>query len=233
MTIGILQPGYLPWLGFFEQLKRSDIFVIYDDVQYDKNSWRNRNRIKTPQGIQWLSVPVKVKFTERPSIFEVKIDNNLNWQKKHLLSLKQSYSKAPYFNEYFKICEEAFQRNWEYLIDIDLWFIMKISECLGIDTAKIKRSSQLDVSGDRIERLIALCKLFKADIFYEGFSGKEYINELEFAKQGIKVVFQEYNHPEYPQLYGRFIPYLSTLDLLFNCGPKSMEILMGSSEIKP
>jgi hypothetical protein len=97
MVIGILQPGYLPWLGFFEQMYRSDVFVIYDDVQYDKEGWRNRNRIKTSKGIQWLTVPVVIKFEEHPLINEIKINNTVNWRKKHLSSINQNYSKASFF----------------------------------------------------------------------------------------------------------------------------------------
>jgi hypothetical protein len=100
MVLGILQPGYLPWLGFFEQMYRSDIFVVYDDVQYDKNGWRNRNRIKTTQGVQWLTVPVHVKHRESPLVNDIIIDNKVNWKRKHLTSIKQNYSKAPFFRSY-------------------------------------------------------------------------------------------------------------------------------------
>ncbi|MDP2922438.1 MAG: WbqC family protein [Candidatus Omnitrophota bacterium] len=228
MTIGILQPGYLPWLGFFEQLQKSDIFVLYDDVQYDKGSWRNRNRIKTAKGIQWLTIPVSVKFLEKPLIHEVKIDDSSHWRKKHLLALRFNYSKAQFFNECMGIFEDAYKKEWDYLVDIDKHFIIKIAEYLCIDTTKIRRSSQLKLKGDKIERLISLCKLFGADTFYEGYAGKNYIDEKIFAKEGIKVIYQEYQHPVYRQLYGEFVPYLSVVDLLFNCGPKSLEIIMNT-----
>jgi len=226
MIIGILQPGYLPWLGFFEQMHRSDIFVIYDDVQYDKQGWRNRNKIKTPNGTHWLTVPVLIKFTEHSLINEVKINNDVNWRKKHLFSIRQSYSKAPYYHRYSNIFEEAYEREWEYLIDLDVHFIHKLAEVIGIDTEKIIRSSTLGVIGDRIERLIKICKKLKADIFYEGASGKNYIGEDSFSKEGIQVIFQDYRHPVYDQLYGDFVPYLSVIDLLFNQGDKSLSVLM-------
>mgnify|MGYP001558939589 CR=1 FL=1 len=123
MVIGILQPGYLPWLGFFEQMHRSDVFIIYDDVQYDRESWRNRNRIKSANGIQWLTVPVHFKLSEAPLITEVKTDNTANWRKKHLFSIRQNYAKAPYFKDYIGLFEEAYSRDWEYLLDLDLFFI--------------------------------------------------------------------------------------------------------------
>ena len=225
MKIGILQPGYLPWLGFFEQMYRSNIFVIYDDVQYDKHGWRNRNRIKTANGIQWITVPVIVNFKEHLLINEVKIDNKINWRKKHLFSIRQNYSKAPFFKEYINIFEEAYSEEWEYLVDIDLHFILKLAECLGLGDKEIVRASSLDVIGNRIERLIRICKTFNANTFYEGASGKNYVDETYFTEHGIKVEYQDYKHPVYNQLYGDFIPYLSVIDLLFNHGRESLSIL--------
>jgi hypothetical protein len=224
-TIGILQPGYLPWLGFFEQLSVSDIFIIYDDVQYDKHGWRNRNRIKTVSGVQWLTVPVLVNYSQRPLITDIRISDRDNWPKKHFLSIKQNYSKAPFFQTYIDLFAAAYKRNWEYLIDLDMYFIFELSKCLGIPTEKIVRSSALEVSGGKITRLLTLCKLFEADFFYEGASGKNYLDEAEFQEAGITISYQEYNHPIYNQLYGEFIPNLSIIDLLFNHGPESLAIL--------
>jgi len=225
MRIGILQPGYLPWLGFFEQMYKSDVFVIYEDVQYDKHGWRNRNRIKTANGVQWLTVPILVKFEEHPLISEVEVDNKQNWRKKHLSAIQQSYSKAPFYKEYADIFEEAYSRDWEYLIDIDMYFITKLSECLGMGSKKIIRSSTLDATGDRVERLVNICKMFKADTFYEGAAGRNYLDEKHFAGHGIRLEFQDYKHPIYNQLYGDFVPYLSVIDLLFNHGEESLAIL--------
>jgi hypothetical protein len=225
MRIGILQPGYLPWLGFFEQIYRSDVFVIYDDVQYDKHGWRNRNRIKASNGIQWLTVPVIVSNENDSLIKDVRIDNKKNWRRKHLLSIKQNYSAARFFKEYLPLFEEAYSKEWEYLVDIDVYFISKICEILGMADKKIVRSSDLNITGGRIERLINICKLFNADTFYEGASGRNYINEADFAVHGIKVEFQDYRHPVYKQLYGEFVPYLSIIDLIFNHGNKSLFVL--------
>ena len=229
MKIGILQPGYLPWLGFFEQMHKSDVFVIYDDVQYDKESWRNRNRIKTANGVQWLTVPVIIRFEDAPLINDIKIDNKLNWRKKHLHSIRQNYSKAAYFKKYIDIFEHAFSKDWEYLVDIDMHFILKLAGALGIDCNKIVRSSTFSVSGDKIERLVNICKLFKADTFYEGVAGKNYIDENYFESHGIKVEYQDYKHPVYRQLYGEFVPYLSVIDLFFNYGDESLAILLNKN----
>jgi hypothetical protein len=228
MVIGILQPGYLPWLGFFEQMHRSDIFVLYDDVQYDKEGWRNRNRIKTPNGIQWLTVPVLLKSSEKPLILDVSINNKTNWRKKHLASIRQNYSKAPFFKEFIGVFEETYERDWECLLDIDMHFIRVLAECLGLGHKKIVRSSKLDIQGGRIERLIKICEIFGADVFYEGASGKNYIDEGDFLARGIKIEFQNFNHPEYRQLYGDFTPNLSVIDLLFNHGAESLGIITGT-----
>lgn len=225
MKIGILQPSYLPWLGYFEQVYQSDVFVLYDDVQYDKDSWRNRNRIKTANGAQWLTVPVGIKFEEHPLIHQVKVDNTAHWRRKHLNSIKQNYAKAPFFRDNIPIFEDAYAREWEYLVDINVFFIQRLAGCLGLGDKKFVRSSALNIQGNRIGRLIAICKLFKAETFYEGAAGKNYIDEKAFAAHGIKVEFQNYRHPVYRQLYGDFIPYLSVIDLIFNHGQDSLPIL--------
>ncbi|PKL52503.1 MAG: hypothetical protein CVV37_00960 [Nitrospira bacterium HGW-Nitrospira-1] len=227
MVIGILQPGYLPWLGFFEQMYRSDIFVIYDDVQYDKEGWRNRNRIKTANGIQWLTVPVLLKGSGSQMILDVRIDNKTNWRKKHLAAIRQNYSKARCFKDYIGIFEDVYERDWDLLVAIDMYFIQILAECLGIGHKNIVRSSTLNIQGDRIERLINICKFFGADIFYEGAAGRNYIDEQDFLTRGVSVEFQDYQHPAYRQLYGDFMPNLSVIDLLFNHGTESLKIITG------
>jgi len=224
MIIGILQPGYMPWLGFMEQVFRSDMFVVYDDVQYDTGSWRNRNRIKSAAGIQWLTVPVLVKFCEYQLVNEVKIDNKQNWKRKHLSALQINYAKAPFFKQYFPLFQEVLDNNWQDLIDLDFKCFQLIMSLLGI-SKPIYFSSELGISGGKVERLINICKHFGADTFYEGAAGANYINPEEFTQAGLSVKFQNYKHPIYNQLHGEFIPYLSVLDLLFNEGDKSLEIL--------
>ncbi len=207
----ILQPGYLPWLGFFEQLAKSDVFVIYDDVYYDKHGWRNRNRIKTPQGAQWLTVPIRVDFRET-IIRDVKIDNNQIWPKKHIKTVKQNYSSSLFFDRYFGAFEAIIGKKWEYLIDLDMELTYWLAEELDIKR-NIMFSSDLNVQGDRINRLIKICKKVGANKFYEGAAGKNYIGPTDFENEGIKVDFQEYVHPQYRQLHKEFIPYLSAIDL--------------------
>jgi hypothetical protein len=212
---------------------RSDVFVLYDDVQHDKEGWRNRNRIKTVNGVQWLTVPALVKFSDRPLITDIRINNEVNWRKKHLTSVKQNYAKAPFYKDYIEVFEEAYAREWDLLIDIDLYFIMKLAECLGMGEKTILRSSTIQIKGERIEKLIQICKRFGADTFYEGAAGRNYIDEGAFLKHGIRVEFQDYQHPIYHQLYGDFIPHLSVIDLLFNHGRESLSILTNQNKGRP
>jgi len=230
MIIGILQPGYLPWLGFFEQMYKSDVFVIYDDVQYDKEGWRNRNRIKTANGVQWMTVPVLFKLSANPMITEIKIDNKVNWRRKHLASIRQNYSSSPYYKDYIELFEDAYSRNWGFLIDLDMFLIRGLNKNLGMEDKKIVQSSTLNIKGDRMERLINLCKFFEADTFYEGISGKNYIEGDLFRQNGIRIEYQNYRHPVYRQLFGEFVPYLSVVDILFNHGKESLAIITGTGE---
>jgi len=212
-------------------MHKSDVFVIFDDVQYDKNGWRNRNRIKTASGAQWLTVPVRIKFDEQPLIIDVAIDNTSNWSKKHLASIMQNYSRAPFFAQYIRTFEEAFSMEWTRLVDLDMHFIKQLAGLLGADANKIVRSSSLGIKGDRIERLIRICHHFNADIFYEGAAGRDYLDENIFKSAGISIEFQNYKHPIYSQLYGDFLPYMSVIDLLFNCGGESMSIIMNEQDL--
>jgi hypothetical protein len=225
-TVGILQPGYLPWLGFFEQVHRCDIFVLYDDVQFEKGSWRNRNRIKTPNGPQWLTVPVLLKGQGLPLIKDVAINSSESWQKKHIRAITQNYSKSPFLGRYGEDLFEMLDRPWRFLIDLDLELVNWLTEQLGISTQMVLASA-LGVHGSNVQRLINIIQSLGGDHFYEGSAGQSYIDVGVFEEAGISVSFQEYNHPRYPQLYGDFISHLSVIDLLFNCGPDSLDILTG------
>lgn len=226
-TVGILQPGYLPWLGFFAQLVFCDVFVLYDDVQFDKHGWRNRNRIKTPAGVQWLTVPVLHKGLGKQVIIDVKINHTENWADKHIKTITQNYSKTSFFRQYATSIFDCISKKYEYLIDLDLELIYLLREFLHI-TTPIVRSSTLCLAGDRVQRLVQCIKHFNGTRFIEGDAGKAYISKEEFSKQGIEVHYQEYQHPVYSQLYPPFVPKLSIIDLLFNCGDKSLEIIRGT-----
>lgn len=229
-TIVILQPGYLPWLGFFEQMHRSDVFVYFDDAQYSKESWRNRNRIKTPQGAQWLTVPVLLKGRGFPRICDVEIDNTQPWKRANLRSIVQNYSKAPYFRAAADPILAVYEKDWKRLVDLDAALVDVLSKALGIER-EIVFSSKLGIGGEGTQRLVAICKALGGDAFYEGAVGKDYLDMKQFEEAGIRVEFQRYEHPVYPQLYGEFVSHLSAIDLLFNCGPKSLDILSDESRI--
>ena len=235
MVLGGLQPGYLPWLGFFEQAFKADIFLICDEFQYDKKSWRNRNRIKSNNGISYLTVPVINKGTTASRINAVRIDNGRDWRKKHWASLRNFYGNTQHFGEYAPFMEEVYGRDWEYLADLDEHLIRYFISALGIKTDLAVQSNlnleekfrKAHSGGDATDRLVFLCKEFGADALYEGASGRGYIDEVRLQEAGIKVTYQDYVHPVYPQLYGGFVPHLSIVDLLFNCGNDSLGILTG------
>ena len=159
MKVGILQPGYLPWLGFFDQVYRCDTFVLYDDVQFDKNSWRNRNRIKTPDGSLWLTVPVRLRGHTSQTLLQTEITEKRRWPRKHLNSLKTYYGKAPYFGCCIDALTEVLEQEWSLLVDLDIAIINYLLKKLGI-TTPIIRSSELGIPGEKTDRLIAICKAF-------------------------------------------------------------------------
>lgn len=222
MTITVHQPEYLPWLPFFDRIQKADLFVILDDVGYQKNGFINRNKVKTKDGWAWLTIPVQGRSPHK-NINEVLIDNSKNWQKKQLLTIKEHYSNSPYFNDYYPFFEKTFSRKWEKISDLDIYLIKSIIGFLGI-TPKIEITSEQKLKGKATERLIDICKKFKADIYLAGPGGKGYMDLVAFEKADIKVVFQEFSHPSYRQ-QGEFLPGMSVIDLLFNEGPKSLAII--------
>lgn len=159
MIVTVLQPSYMPWRGYFHQILKSDLFISYDDVQYDKHGWRNRNRIKTANGVQWITIPVITSgvITNKTSIKEIKIDWNRNWNEKHWQMIKQNYSKAPYFHLYSAKFEEAYIQHPTYLADFTIELMIMISEMLGIHATKFIRSSELTgITGNKTDRLISI-----------------------------------------------------------------------------
>lgn len=226
-TVAVLQPGYLPWLGFFEQMYRSDIFVLLDDVQYDKHGWRNRNRIRTASttGWAWLTVPVAREHLTSRRIMDVRIAAG-GWASDHWKSLCHSYSRAPHFAEHAPFFESVYARPWQLLVDLDMILTEYLAAAFGIPR-RILRASDLAVEGRKTDRLIEICTMLRAESYYSGAAARAYLDVTRMNAAGIAVEFQDYQHPEYPQVYQPFVPYLSALDLLFNCGDRSLEILLG------
>jgi len=223
-SVAVLQPSYMPWLGYFEQIDRADVFVYYDVVQYDKNGWRNRNRIKTARGVQWITVPVLHSNRRHQTNLEVEIDNRSDWARKHAETLRQAYARAPHVDRFLPEIASLLAQPWPRLVDLDIRLTAAICGWVGILTPT-HRCSELDVAGDRNERLLNICRHFGADRYISGDSAKNYLDLDAFARNGIDVEWQDYRPCPYPQLHGGFEPNLSVLDVLFNHGPGSLAII--------
>ena len=211
-------------MGYFDLIDKSDVFVFLDDVQFGSRSWQQRNKIKTPQGWIWLTVPVSRALGSRIKINEAKVDNGSNWEKKHLESIRYNYGKAPFFKKYMDFLEEIYNRDWEYLADVNITLIKGITAILGLE-AKFIRSSELGVEGVKTEHLINISKKVGANEYISGPAAKDYIEADKFKEAGISLGWHEFNHPTYPQLYGDFIPYMSVIDLLFNTGEDAVNYI--------
>jgi len=231
MRITVLQPGYLPWLGFFEQELSVDKFVLYDDVQYDRRGWRNRNRVKTPDGFAWMTVPVEQKGRFDQLIRDVKIDNERPWRRKHIGTLETFYAKAPYFDEIFRQFMQIIERDWEFLWELDFELIKWMNDVIGIDTPIVLASS-LQAEGNKSERLLNICRKLKANEYYSGAAARHYLEIEIFEREGINVFFQEFEHPTYPQLYGDFISHLSAIDLIMVAAGEAKKIILSGSKWK-
>lgn len=226
MIVAIHQPQYLPWLGYFDKIDQADIFVLLDCVQYKKNEWQNRNRLKTPSGLSWITVPVLLSKGHTQLISEIQIDNTKTWQENHWKTFQSFYNKSPHFSEYKNFFEEIYnEKKYESLSTLNEDIIFYIVETLGIKT-KIIRSSELGrIEGQKTELLINICSKLNATYYLSGAGAKVYLDTCQFKNTNIQLKFQEYSHPEYSQLFGKFEPYLSVIDLLFNCGGVSLEII--------
>lgn len=228
MIVSIHQPYYFPWLGYFDKILKSDLFILLDDVQYEKNNFYNRNRIRIKDGWIWITVPVRYKY--RIKLDEIKIDNTKKWQKIHWKSIFFNYQKAPFFLEFRSFLEEIFlNKKWEKLIDLNIYTLLEILKLLEIDR-KIVLSSNINVGGNSTEKIINLCKKVGADAYYSGVSGKKYLDISLFKENNIKLIFQEFHHPIYKQQYSGFIPNLSILDLLLNYGYESKDIIANAKK---
>lgn len=222
MIVAIHQPQFMPWLGYFDKMDQVDCFVLLDQVQYKKNEWQNRNRIKTAQGPMWLTVPVTYRFPAR--ILEVQIDRKVPWRHKHLQALRTNYARASHWQEARIALEELYGQDWRDLVSINCASIAWLRQELGIDTP-LQFASAMVLSEEPTQRLIDICRWVGADTYLAGADGRKYMDLEAFAKAGIRVVFQQYEHPTYPQLFGEFISHLSALDLVLNCGAESGAIL--------
>lgn len=226
MIVSVHQPQYLPWLGYFEKIDQADVFVLLDTVQYKKNEWQNRNKIKTAAGWQWITVPVTYRFPQL--IRDVCIENN-GWQRRHKQALLTNYRKAPYWKNMEESFEELFTEEWDSLAKLNIYTVRKLAEILGIATPLYVASELGDFPDDPDERLISLVRYFGGDTYLAGSGGRNYMQMDAYTHSGIEVIFQKYVHPVYTQLFGEFEPFMSTIDVLFNCGRESLRILRGNT----
>lgn len=225
-TVAVVQSNYLPWKGYFDIIHDVDLFVFYDDVQYTKNDWRNRNWIKSPAGPQWLTVPVSYQFGDR--IDQVRIPNH-HWQRKHYTALEQYYGKQPGFAWLQPMLEEVYLRqHWENLSALNRTLCERISgEYLGIQT-RFDCSSRFTLPGNRQQRLLALLEQLGASRYLSGPAARAYIEPQAFAERGIELCYKDYSgYPEYPQPYPPFSHQVSVLDLLFCVGPAAGDFIWG------
>ena len=232
MILAAHQLHYLPWLRYFHKLAAADTFVVLDNIQFNKNGWQNRNKIKTPQGGTLLTVPVLQKFQQL--ISEVQIDEKQPWARKHGRAIEVHYQKAPFFKEHERFFRGVYERPWESLNELNYEIFFYLVKALGIKT-RILQSSELSLKGEATDRLIGICKELGARAYLTGaYATQVYLDPALFEREGIELVMQEYECPRYPQLYPEagFVPELSIIDLLFNEGPKSLDLLKQAAPAK-
>ncbi len=229
MKVAIIQSNYIPWKGYFDIIHDVDIFVFLDDVQYTVRDWRNRNLIKTPFGLKWLTIPVGSERERK--IYEVEIRDE-NWAENHWATIMRFYSKAKFFKEYRDFFEEIYtKKKWNNLSFLNQYLIKEIStKFLGIQT-KFYDSREIPSEGAKQQKLISILKKLNATTYISGPSAKNYIDISDFQKEGIEVFYKNYEgYPEYPQLFGKFEHTVSIIDILFNVGPDAPYYIWGWRE---
>jgi hypothetical protein len=221
----ITQSNYIPWKGYFDSIAQVDVFVVYDDMQYTKRDWRNRNQIKTPQGLKWLTIPVEVSGKYFQKIRDTKIADK-SWNLSHWDILKQNYKSATFFKEMSEWIEPLYKNcEFDFLTDVNMHFINKINEFLGIQT-EIRFSSEFELAEEKTQRLVNICKDLNATDYFSGPAAKAYMDETLFNNESISVQYWDYsNYPDYSQLYPPFEHGVSILDLIFNEGENSLHFL--------
>ena len=228
MILTAHQPVYIPWLGLFHKIALADLFVSFNEVQYQPKDWNNRNQIKTAKGAIWLTVPVMRKGYLEKSISDICIDNSQPWTRKHLRSFQVSYAKAPHFKRYFPFLEEIYSKRWESLVELNETMLRAFLDILGINVS-VRSAGEWNFKGEKSDLVLDMCRKIGATTYIFGALGRDYADIKAFEEAGVMPCFQSYKHPIYPQLHGEFLPYMSILDLLFNCGDESKAILLSGN----
>lgn len=228
----IHQPDFAPYLGFFHRLLFSDIFIYLDDAQFLRkgSGWHNRDKIKTPYGERWLTLSVQ-KGHMHQQINEVFLSKHGNWRERNLNLLIENYRRSPYFTEYYDRIEAIYQSGLRKMVDLNVTFLRFFYEVFDLRVSEVY-SSDFSVPGHSNQKLINLIKAVGGTHYLSGVGAKAYLDEQMFAAEGIIVEWQQFEHPVYPQLHGAFIPYLSCIDVLFNCGPNSKDVLRSCITVK-
>jgi hypothetical protein len=227
MIVSINQPAYFPWLGYFHRIAASDLHVVLDHVQFEKNSFTNRNKIRTGDGSGWLTVPLKTKGRfGQLNINAVEIDNHQSWREKHWRTIRQNYGKSPHFAAHAAFFESVYQREWTLLADLCREITGYLLKCFGI-TTPLEYSSKMEPRETKSALVLELCQKAGAKIYLSGSMGGDYLDECAFAAAEIKIIYQDFKHPRYEQFHRNdFEPFMAAIDLLFNCGPQACAILV-------
>ena len=223
LTCAVIQPSYMPWRGYFDMILRSDLFIFYDDVQYDKHGWRNRNRIKTKDGPVWLTIPVRSSgnIVQRIPIHQIEISNETRWNRKHVTAIRQSYAKAPFMSEYLEVVERHLHDPGPRLVDLTIPLTIDLARVLGAG-CKFLRSSELAVAGHGLAKLLSTLETVGATNYLSGPSAADYIDPEQFSQRGIGLEYLRYSYPPYEQLHPPYDPQVSIIDLLFMLGPDAL-----------
>ncbi len=220
----MIQSNYLPWRGYFDFIDDVDLFIVYDDVQYTRKDWRNRNKIKTSKGLQWLTVPVHYSQSSPVQIMDAEINYDGPWQRKHIGNIRQWYRDSPYFNRYSDELFSLINEHNRTISELNLSLIRWVMEKLNISTS-IMFSSEIVSGGDRNERIINILKQLNCSAYLLGPAAKDYVDEEVYRRENIELHYKSYDYRPYQQLHGDFNGAVSIIDLIFNCGPNALELM--------
>lgn len=226
MICAIHQPQYLPWLGYFEKMACADVFVLLDNAPFKKNEWQNRNRLRSAQGWQWLTVPVLHEHGQL--IKATRLNPAVDWRTQHIRSIELNYMKAPFFQEFWPRLKPLYEQEWTTLGELNTAAVKLLAQALGIKT-RLVNASELPVTSERTQRLVDICQALHCDTYLAGEGSAEFLDEGVIRTSGLSLRVQRYQHPVYPQHWARgvddFYPRMSVVDLIMNCGGRSLDVL--------
>lgn len=226
MRVAIIQSNYLPWRGYFDFIDSVDLFVVYDDVQFTRRDWRTRNRLKTPRGLRWLSVPVR--HADRSQLIcDTEIDYSRDWRREHLALIRLNLAGAPFLDDVLRIVGPAFEARHRTISELNVALIRACCEYLHIRTP-LRFSSEFNATATKTERLLQVLTAVGATEYVSGPSARTYLDEAQFRSAGIQLRYKTYDYPPYPQLWGAFEPGVSIVDTIANCGPGTLALSPGT-----